>query len=919
MLTAGTRVGPYEILDKLGEGGMGQVYRAADTKLGRDVALKILPASVAADPERLARFDREARTLASLNHPHIAHIYGVESFAGAVGGPQSALVMEMVDGEDLAQRIARGPVPLDEALAIARQIADALATAHEQRIVHRDLKPANIKIRPDGVVKVLDFGLAKAVETGSGTAAAIINAPTLTSPVAMTGAGTIVGTAAYMSPEQARGRSVDRRADVWAFGCVLYEMLTGRRPFDGTEVTDLLAAVIRDAPRFEALPPDVPASIRRLLRRCLEKDPAARLDSMRAARLELDERDGGIAETERKQRKNYAPLWIGAAGLAIPALVGLGYVLGRGRDRSSEPATRVEIGVDPAVSLGPLSPLFDRPSRPSFVLTSDGRRIVFAGVTGTTTQLYVRSLDAREATALAGTLGAQTPFLSPDNQWIGYLADGTIRKVPLAGGPVVSIADLKSLDRHTASPLVAPGTDFYGASWGEDGTIVFGRYGDGLWQVSAAGGRPSRLTTAGDGSHRLPHHLPGGRGLLLSVLGARDEIAVLPPGTTAPRMLIESATDGKYVAPSHIVFARGALLMGVRFDLERLTVTGTPFPLEQDIMVADGSGRPASNSGAAQFAVSRSGTLVFATGGPYPAEPSRLLWVDRTGRTEIIHESQGTFGRPKLSPDGRRIAVALHSPLPGQPGGIYIADLARKALTPLTRASEWSPVWSPDGADVIFMEGAAMGRARADGSAPIEHLRGELGYPHSVTPDGAAVLFGKTTTQNGSDVWLMPLTGDRTGRPVLQSSSNEAWAELSPDGKWLAYGSDSSGQFEVYVQPFPGPGPREQITFGGGDSPLWSRNGRELFFLVRGDVPGTVRLNAVEVNTSGTSFSASQPRVLFTGRYGRTGSPTAYDVSPDGQRFLMTEYLDPPKQPVTRLRVVLNWFEELRRAEGLSR
>jgi eukaryotic-like serine/threonine-protein kinase len=425
MVTPGTRIGPYEALEKLGEGGMGQVYRATDTRLGRQVALKLLPGAFAADSERLARFDREARTLASLNHPDIAHIYGIETIPTAAGGHQSALVMELVEGKDLAEQIARGPIPVDEALVIARQIADALAAAHEQRVVHRDLKPANIKIREDGTVKILDFGLAKAVDPNSGTAAAITSSPTFTSPV-MTGAGTIVGTAACMSPEQARGRTVDRRADIWAFGCVLYEMLTGRRPFHGSDVTDVLAAVIRDAPALEALPGDVPVPVRRLLRRCLEKDPARRLDSMRAARLELDEADERPARQEPFTRRGSWLLPITIAVLAIPILVFSGFVLGRGTDRTAAAPVHAELSLAPAASLGPPSAI-DRPARRAFVLTSDGRRIVFAGVTGGTTQLYVRSLEARQAIAIAGTAGAQTPFLSPDDQWVGFLADGQIR------------------------------------------------------------------------------------------------------------------------------------------------------------------------------------------------------------------------------------------------------------------------------------------------------------------------------------------------------------------------------------------------------------------------------------------------------------------------------------------------------------
>ena len=561
-------------------------------------------------------------------------------------------------------------------------------------------------------------------------------------------AGTIVGTAAYMSPEQARGRSVDRRADIWAFGCVLYETLTGRRPFHGSDVTDVLAAVIRDAPALEALPGDVPVAVRRLLRRCLEKDPARRLDSMRAARLELDEADEPARQELFTRRRSWL-LPITIAVLAIPSLVFAGFVLAGGMDRTAAPPVHAELSLAPAASLGPPS-VFGRPARPAFMVTSDGTRIVFAGITGGTTQLYVRSLEARQANANARTTGAEAPFLSPDDQWVGFLADGQIRKVPIGGGPVVTIADLKAIDRNTPSPLVAPGTDFYGASWGEDGTIVFGRFRDGLWQVSAADGTATRLTSPGPSTHRLPHHLPDRRGLLLTVVGARRDVAVLPAGATEPHLLIESATDARFVQSSHIVFARDRTLMAVPFDLERLALAGTPFALEDGVMVAYGSGRPARNSGAAQFAISRSGTLVFAPGGLYPAEPSRLVWVARSGHVEPIHTSTRSFTRPRLSPDGRRVAVTLSGEAAGEPGGIYVADLARNALTRLTAAREWGPLWSADGSHVLFMQADGMGRVRLDGSGPVERLHDTLAYPHTVTPDGSAVLFQKPGQGHGS-------------------------------------------------------------------------------------------------------------------------------------------------------------------------
>jgi eukaryotic-like serine/threonine-protein kinase len=902
----GSRLGPYDVLAPLGAGGMGEVYRARDPKLNRDVALKILPAAWAADPERQARFEREAKTLAALNHPHIAQIYGFEQ-----SGATSALVMELVEGDDLAHRVARGPIPLDEALPIARQLAEALAAAHGAGVIHRDLKPANIKVRGDGTVKVLDFGLAKPVVPPDDP----LSSPTLTSPLTLQ--GTILGTAAYMAPEQAKGRPVDHRADIWAFGCVLYEMLSGRRAFGGDGTSEVIAAVLRDPPPLDTLPPEVPVSLHRLLRRCLQKDPGKRIDSMHAAGLDLDE---AAAEHGRGHQTTIgAPArvpatpvalswrWLAVVVAASAAGAMVAWLITRDSTTDVRPAvSRLELSLSPVDSLGPGS-LFERPAKHAFAVTPDGRRLVFAGVVRETTQIFVRSLDSEVAVPIAGTEGGASPFLSPDGTWIGFFADGLIRKVPLAGGPVTVVTDLTKGELPESSTLITPATNYFGASWGEDEVIVFGRYSGGLWQVPAAGGLATPYSTASqdDFGHRQPQHLPGRRGLLLTLRGPRA--AVLPTGETNVRVVLDSATNARYVAPGHLVFARDGQLMAAPFDLESLSVNGEPVALVNDVMEATGSARPAANSGAAQFAVAASGTLVYASGGMYPPELSRPVWVDRSGRIEPLDAPPGGYTRPRLSPDGRHVAVTYRPVSPREPSGIFIFDLERRAATRLTRDGEWGPLWSTDGSRVLFMQNDGLGQTRADGSGSIERLRARLSYPLSVSPDGTMLAFHTLDPQTGADIWLMTLA-DRTERPLVRTAANETWAEISPDGRWFVYGANTSGRYEIYIDRFPNGGMRQRISVDGGSSPLWSRSGRELFF-VRGAALDEVWV--VDV-TAGNTFTAGTPRRLFTGRFGMTGAPTAYDISLDGSRLLMTEELEPPKQPVTRLHVVLNWQEELK-------
>jgi eukaryotic-like serine/threonine-protein kinase len=899
---------------------MGEVWRATDTRLGRDVALKLLPEAFSPDPDRLARFEREAKLLASLSHPNIATLFGLEEIAG-----QRILAMELVEGEDLSERLKRGPIPVDEAVAIAKQIAEAVEEAHEKGVVHRDLKPANVKLTPDGKAKVLDFGLAKAWsgndELFSSRGSALSQSPTL----ARTGtaAGLILGTAAYMAPEQARGKPVDKRSDIWSFGVVLFEMLTGRKLFDGETVTDVLAAVVRQDIDWSALPADTPATLRRLMRRCLERDPKKRLRDVGEARFVLDE--GSRGETTDAEGREGALVdspatpWIGLrqvvsfVALAAAAAAGAGYWAGRtAAPAASMTVTHLEMGLAPSEKLGPVGRM-ERPYRHAFALTPDGRRVVFTGVRGETTQLYVRSLDAREAVALPGTEGADTPFLSPDGRWVAFLADGRIRRTPLDGGPVEIVADL-TRDPRSVSPLVAPKEDLFGASWGDGDVIVFGRYNDGLWKVRAGGGTPVPLTTLGKDelAHRLPRVLPGGKAVLFHVRGPHDALAVVSVDGGAPRRILESAGDARYSPTGHLVYVHGAILMAAPFDLASLTVTGTPVALFDGVLVASGVGRPALDTGAAQFDVSAGGTLVYATGGQVPGEPTRLVWVDRTGRVEPLGTPPGIYARPRLSPDGRKIVVARMPSDPSAMGGLSVFDLGRGSFGQITEQDEWGPAWSADGTELFFGGRTPLGRVRSDGTGKREWLGEELhAQASSAAPDGSVLAILRSGPGTGTDIWLMPLRGGGEPRPWLQTQANEAWAEFSPDGRWMAYASDVSGRDEVYVRPFPGPGTPYQVSVEGGRSPLWARGGRELFFVKRDG-----RLTAVMVAdvTGSVPFSAGRPRLLLKGRFTTLGGPTGYDVSPDGRRLLLVEELDAPVQPATRLDVVLGWPEELRRA-----
>jgi eukaryotic-like serine/threonine-protein kinase len=914
----GRQLGAFRVHSLLGAGGMGEVYRARDTTLGRDVALKVLPALFTADPDRLARFEREAHTLATLNDPHIGAIYGLEEHDRI-----RVLVLEIVEGSTLADRIALGALSNAEALSIAGQTAGALEAAHEKGIIHRDLKPANIKITPDDIVKVLDFGLAKVWSREPG-------APNPTQPpvvtVGGTGAGVILGTAAYMSPEQARGQVVDKRTDIWAFGCVLYEMLTGRAAFAGATDTDTLAAIIEREPDWTALPPNVPRPVRALLRRCLEKDLKRRTRDIGDARLDIENalsdpyEDPPIALPHARTRNALA--W--ASILVLVGLTAAATMAWGTRSRSIPPeTTRTLVSVAPTDQSPGGNPLEQqpgrvRPTRTAVALSPDGKTLVFGAIWGGDQRLYVRAMDRLGATPLAGTDGGVNPFFSPDGQWVGFYfssprgpAEGELRKVRLGGGPAVTLCRAASI---------------FGASWGSDGTIVFATARNGgLWRVPAAGGTPEALTTPqpGEHSHRLPHMLPGGHAVIFTILKAANQwddtqVVVRSVATGEQTVLITGGSDGRYVSTGHLVYVRLGTLMAVPFDPVRLAVTGNATGLIDGVMqAANGNLSDMSNTLAGQFTVSDTGALIYVTGGAVPMADRSLAWVDRKGASKALPAQPGPYVAPRLSRDGQRVAVSTQGVRQ-----VWSYDIGRNAFSAVTVDGQSSyGIFAPDGKRVVFRLGGAGGADNlywkaADGSGTAEPLTtsARSQTPASWSPDGGTLAFvqeGDTLAQQffQFDIWVLSIR-DRKTRAVVQTAAHESFPEFSPDGHWLAYVSNQSGRQEVYVQPYPGPGERHPISTNGGEQPAWSRNGRELFYVQAG-ASGSRKLMSVRIRTA-PAFLAGTPETLFERVDLQSNWGRSYDVAPDGQRFLITVRKEQPMAPAQMI-FVQNWTEELKR------
>jgi Tol biopolymer transport system component len=924
-LAPGTRLASYEILSAIGAGGMGEVYRARDSRLRRDVAIKVLPDSVSRDPERLARFQREAHVLGSLNHPNIGAIYGLE---------EGALVLELVEGETLADLCARGPVPIPEALSIARQVCDALDAAHDQGVIHRDLKPANIKVRPDGSVKVLDFGLSKAAD-----AAAPIDdvsaLSTVTSPAVVSAVGVILGTAAYMSPEQARGKSLDKRSDVWSFGCVLYELLTGRRAFDGDGVTETLSRVLQREPDFTALPSDTPAAIRRLLARCLEKDRSKRFPQIAVVAFQIDEvlsvGSSGALES-RSLRSTPSIRWVVpvlAAGTALGAAI-IWLVLRQ--PAVTAPVTRLQMTVSPADQIGGTE---GRPIRTAFALSPDGRTLVFSAVQKNQRALYVRPLDQSAATLMPGTEGGFNPFFSPDGQWVGYWASGQIRKVPLRGGPPVPILAPPDTGQTLQQAPI------FGASWGDDDRIVFARPASGLMEISAAGGTVTELTTMNserrEFSHRLPHVLPGSDAVLFTVTHNRfphwDETQVWVHSRSSgqSKLLIEGGADARYVSSGHLLYVRDGALLAVPFDVKRLELTGGPVGVVPDVMQAAYVPGQLGDSGAMQASVSSTGTLVYITGGVHVPPEFSVVEVDRTGRDTSLPIEPKAYRTLRLSPDGTRIALSSL----GRDRSIWLYAYDRGTLSKLAGAGRSIvPVWTPDGEQITYASSANgpdnLYSTRADGGGSSSLVVASTSnlVPGAWTPDGRHLLYyvtpGDSAAPTGPAIWVQDVASKGAPRAIAGALGNAGAVDVSPDGRWIAYQSSESGQFQIYVDAFPGPGPRYQVSTDGGGSPIWRGDGRELFYLAstrgsprqaendaRGAGEAEVRVMAVSV-AGQTTLTFGSPRQLFVGRYGINGPARGYDVSRDGQRFLLLEPRERRPSLVTEMSVVQNWIAELK-------
>jgi serine/threonine protein kinase len=891
-LAAGSRLGAYEITGLIGAGGMGEVYQARDTRLDRSVAIKIIPDALASDPERILRFEREAKTLAALNHPNIAHIHGFEESSGI-----RALVMEFVDGPTLADRIEHGPIPLDEALPIAKQIADALEAAHESGIVHRDLKPTNVKVRADGTVKVLDFGLAKALESGVTANANLTHSPTLS--LGATHAGVILGTAAYMAPEQARGRAADKRADIWAFGVVLYEMLTGRRAFDGDDVSTTLASVLKSDPDWSALDARTPAAIRRLLARCLQKDPKDRLHDIADARIEIDEllRSGPESPADSGPSAHARPSWWHRAlPWAVASVLFIGLALlsfVHFRETSAAPEMRLDI----------VTPASDEPG--SFALSPDGRQLVFVASGDGPTRLWLRPLAGATAQPLTGTDGATAPFWSPDSRSIGFFADAKLKRLDLDGGSLQSLANAERS----------------GGAWNTDGTILFsGTLLGPLLRIPASGGDAVAVTKPANGTgHTWPQFLPDGRRFLFYA-GPAPELRGIYLGSldgSAPTRLIVAETYGAYAPSGQLLWARGNSLVAQRLDLRRRALIGPSIAVAGQIA-------PAGIAGSA-LSVSASGLIAFRLGA---SNRQQLRWLDRKGAPlrSMGAADDGGLAHVRIAPDGKRVAISRV--VDGNPD-IWLIDNISMSRVTSDPGLDVYPVWSPDSNRIVFCSNRNgvlnmyIKSANGMGNEELLVKSSTPAVPLDWSPDGRFLLYGSNRQQpNNWDLWILPMEGDRKPWPFLNTDFDERQAQFSPDGGWIAYASDETGSREIYVRRFEAAATEpsteraqgstsavvRRVSTSGGNYPRWSPDGKELFYIGFGG-----ELMAAPISIRGRSLDVGAPVMLFRTRTPAGSRNTTqgwqYDVSRDG-KFLINTVVDDAASPIT---VLLNWKPDLRK------
>ncbi len=878
----GKTLGHYRVGEQLGRGSMGEVYVADDTALDRKVALKFLPEAFTGDPERMARFEREAKVLASLNHQNIAAIYGLEQAEW-----KRFIVMELVEGETLAQRLNKGALAIDEALGICRQIAEGLEAAHEKGVIHRDLKPANVMITEGEKVKILDFGLAKALsDETQGVDSS--HSPTLTE--AMTRPGVILGTAAYMSPEQAKGKAVDKRADIWAFGCILYECLTGRKAFGGETVTETLATILKGEPDWSSLPATTPPNIRFLIRRCLGKDVSRRFRDAADVRIEIEEESIPLSASSVSAASKLKS----RTGLLIVVLVligslAAGVAVWRLRLRlEDKPVARVSITL-PSDHQWP--GLVNQ--APMIALSPDGTRLAYVSSRGGASQIYIRRMDSFEAEFLAGTEGAGYPFFSPDGQWLGFSRGSKLMKVPVLGGASLPIAD-------ASFPM--------GASWGENGMIILSpNYGvHGLMQVSEEGGNPTSLTkreASESEGHRWPQFLPGSKVVLFTAWRRNVEdcqIVAYSLETGHVKVLVKGGTYGRYIPTGHLVYAREGNLFAVPFDTKRLELQGAQIPILQGVML--------TLEGAAQFSFSKLGTLAYLYGGPVEEMKRILVWIDRAGKEERLPMVPRPYAAARLSPDGNRIALMIQ----GTNDEIWTYDIPDQKFNKLTfEGRNASPLWTPDGKRITFRSDRGgtgvlnLWWMPADGGREAERLTQSEYNQNAMSwsRDGKSLIFNQNHPTSNADLWILPLNKQKP-YPLSNTRFVESGGIFSPDGLWIAYVTNESGRNEVYIRPFSGSGGVRQVSSDGGNYPIWARTG-ELFYL------SADKMMSIDIKTTPT-LKIGTPRMLFkAGLF--SGSYPFIDVTPDGQRFLVVKS-EEQEQTMAKVQVIFNWFEEIKKS-----